>query len=117
MARTSGLARQSSGATQRRRVAWGRFLAVAALGATLAGCGLKAAIEDCQQAGDAIKAELGVAAECSYNSSTTSAGKKVTVTIRLASAPAGDAGAVQATVTDIVKRKFRSPVDEVTVTF
>jgi hypothetical protein len=96
---------------------WTRRVGLLVLALATTSCGFKAGMEDCQRTREVVKAELGVDAQCGFQSFTGTGGNKLFVTIRLAPAPSGEAAAIKGKVTEIVKRNFRSPVDQVNVVF
>jgi hypothetical protein len=80
-------------------------------------CGIRTGIEDCQRTREVIQQELGVDSDCRFSSFNGPMGSKYTVTVGLRPAPSGEAAAIKGKVTEIVKRNFRSPVDQVSVVF
>jgi hypothetical protein len=62
-----------------------------------------------------IQAELGVGSQVAVSTFFASSGKRVIVKVRLVNAPQAEVSVVKAKVDEIVRRSFRSHVDEVLV--
>jgi hypothetical protein len=80
------------------------------------GCrGFTEPIEDSKNTENAIKSELGVDATVTFRINAGMSGKRTVVTVRLKTAPAGDAASIKSKVDDIVNHTFRSHVERVDV--
>jgi hypothetical protein len=80
----------------------------------LVSCGaLKEGLEDSKRTSSALKSELGVDAQVGFRT----VNGHTTVSVHLATPPAGDAAAAKAQISDVVNRSFRTKVERVDVSF
>jgi hypothetical protein len=80
----------------------------------LSACGdFKQSFEDTQRASAALKSELGLDAAVSFRT----VNGHTSVSVRLATPPAGDAATAKRKITDVVSRSFHTKVEHVELTF
>jgi hypothetical protein len=80
----------------------------------LVACGaLKEGLEDSKRTSSALKSELGLDAQVGFRT----VNGHTTVSVRLATPPAGDAATAKTQITDVVDRSFRTKIERIDVSF
>src|SRR6266446_1730070 len=108
--RSASLSGSYSSAQRRFGVGLARGLLVL----TIAGCGMvqemKSLRADAQRAQSAIQGEMHVPVQIGFGTSRTMTGSSVTVTVRLASVPSGNALDIRERIEKIVHEQFHTKV-------